>query len=331
MKSSFLKAVTGFGILAGAALSALPVQAQDRVWLDTDLGPIFITLDRTNTPITSQNFIDYVQAGYYDGLVFHRTINNFVIQAGGFDRNLAERPPIASTIPSESAAGGSNQPGTIAMALRGGNPNSGQNEFYINTVANTHLDASFTVFGEVSYGMQTVSAIEQLGTTVTFVNTRRFDDIPASPPAIRRASVINGSGFPIMPAHNGSWFDASNPGVGFNVEVARDLNNDSGARLLVYWYDYINGEQLWLLGVGEYNYGDTSVTLDLLTWDGFGTVEFQQPPPGEQYITVGSLTARFSSCSNTTFDYVITGLGEASGSIDLVRLTQPDGIDCPAN
>lgn len=315
--------------LAASLLGSSAAIAQDRVWLDTDLGPIFIQLDRDNTPVTSQNFLDYVEAGYYDGLVFHRVINNFVIQAGGFDRNLEPRTPIGPTIPSESSSGGSNQAGTIAMALRGNNPDSGQNEFYINLRANPNLDAQFTVFGNVVYGASTMAAIRQLGTATSFVGNRRFDDVPTSPPAIRRASVINGDGFPIMPGLAGSWFDRDNPGFGFNVEIAQDIFSDDGARLVVYWYDYINGEQLWLAGNGSYRYGDTEVTMDLTTWDGFGEVEFQAPAPGDQIISVGSLTVRFTACDAAEFDYEITGLGFASGVIPASRLSAPESGSCP--
>ncbi len=317
--------------LGASLLGSSALLAQDRVWLDTDLGPIFIQLDRENTPITSQNFLDYVEAGYYDGIVFHRVINNFVIQAGGFDRNLQARTPIGPTIPSESASGGDNLPGSIAMALRGGDANSGQNEFYINTRPNPNLDELFTVFGQVVYGQSTVTAIEQLGTATSFVGNRRFDDVPASPPAIQRASIINGDGFPIMPALAGSWFENSNPGFGFNVEVAQDIFSDDGARLVVYWYDYIDGEQLWLAGNGSYTYGDTEVTMELTTWDGFGEVGFQAPPPGDQIISVGTLTVRFLSCNAAEFSYEITGLGSASDAFEVSRLSLPESGGCPAD
>ena len=313
--------------LGASLLGSSALLAQDRVWLDTDLGPIFIQLDRENTPITSQNFLDYVEAGYYDGLVFHRVVNTAsrgIIQSGGFDRNLQARTPIKPTIPSESASGGSNLPGTIAMALRGNDPDSGRNEFFINTRANTDLDELFTVFGEVTTGQSVVSTI--VGSIPV-----PPDNIPLSLPVINRASVINGDGFPIMPALAGSWFNRSNPGFGFNVEVAQDIFSDDGARLVVYWYDYINGEQLWLAGNGSYTYGDTEVTMDLTTWDGFGEVEFQAPPPGNQIISVGTLTVRFTACDAAEFDYEITGLGFASDVIPAGRLSAPESGGCPAD
>jgi peptidyl-prolyl cis-trans isomerase A (cyclophilin A) len=318
-----------FGLL-NAALAQNP-----RVWLDTNHGPIILELDQVNAPIATGNFLAYVNDGFYDGLVFHRSIRDFVIQGGGFNQSLEFRPPTRPAIQGEPGNGLLNVPGTIAMALSGNpaNPNSGTSQFFINTGVNDFLDADFTVFGQVAFGMEVVQQINSIrsATTFTFLgntNTadRRFDDIPVTPPAINRAVQIDGDGFPIMPQHMGSWFDADNSGVGFNVEIARDTFNETGARMVVYWYDFVQGEQLWMLGVAPYEYGDTEVTLDLVTWDGQSAVDFLNPPPGENFVSEGTLTVRFDDCATGHFSYQTPSFG--AGEITVSRLTLPEQGSC---
>ncbi len=318
-----------FGLL-GTALAQNP-----RVWLDTDFGPIILELDPVNAPIATGNFLDYVNDGFYDGLIFHRSIRDFVIQAGGFNRSLEFRQPTYPTIQGEPNNGLLNVPGTIAMALSGNppNPNSAGTQFFINIVANDFLDPDFTVFGQVILGMEAVQQINSSRTTTTFTflgnsatTDRRFDDLPTIPTTINRAVQVNGAGFPIMPQHMGSWFDADNSGVGFNVEIARDTFSDDGARLVVYWYDFVQGEQLWLLGVAPYNYGDTEVTLDLITWDGQSDVDFLNPPPAENFVTEGTLTVRFDDCSTGQFSYQTPMFG--AGAMTVSRVTLPEQGSC---
>ncbi|MFU8831410.1 MAG: peptidylprolyl isomerase [Wenzhouxiangella sp.] len=316
-----------FFLLAFGLLSTALAQ-NPRVWLDTDLGPIIVELDQANAPIATDNFLDYVNDGFYDGLIFHRSIRNFVIQAGGFNRSLEFRPPTYPLIQGEPNNGLLNVPGSIAMALSGSPPNrnSAGTQFFINIVANDFLDPDFTVFGHVILGMEAVQQISNSRTTTTFTTDRQFNDLPTIPPTINRAVQINGAGFPIMPQHTGSWFDAGNSGVGFNVEIARDTFSDDGARLVVYWYDFVQGEQLWLLGVAPYNYGDTEVTLDLITWDGQSDVNFLTPPPGENFVTEGTLTVRFDDCTTGRFSYQTPSFG--AGEMTVSRLTLPEQGTC---
>src|SRR5262249_26270881 len=110
------------------------------VVLDTTSGPITLQLDRARAPITVDNFLKYVDSGFFDGLVFHRVIPDFMIQGGGMNEQLQEktegaRPPIVN----ESSNGLSNRRGTIAMA-RTNDPNSATSQFFINLVDNANLD-----------------------------------------------------------------------------------------------------------------------------------------------------------------------------------------------
>jgi cyclophilin family peptidyl-prolyl cis-trans isomerase len=137
------------------------------VVLDTTAGAITVQLDRTKAPVTVDNFLKYVDSGFFDGLIFHRVIPDFMIQGGGMDEQLQEktagaRPPIVN----ESGKGLSNRRGTIAMA-RTNDPNSATSQFFINLVDNASLDSyggGYAVFGKVIAGMDVVDAIARVPT-----------------------------------------------------------------------------------------------------------------------------------------------------------------------
>lgn len=142
-----------------------------------ELGQLTLAIDTTNTPVTGENFIQYVEEGFYDGTLFHRVINNFVVQAGGFTAGLVakeSRDPIIN----EANVGLSNERGTLAMA-RTNDPNSATSQFFINTLDNPQLDYSasadgYAVFGQVVEGMEVVDQI-------SIVNTHtvgNFADVP---------------------------------------------------------------------------------------------------------------------------------------------------------
>jgi len=169
------------------------VVTPDIVRLTTSLGDIVLTLDPTHAPGHVANFLSYVDARKYDGIVFHRVPpNNFVIQSGAFESlgedanpRLQERegfPPI----PSEANNGLSNIRGTIALALRGQDANSGSNQFFINVSDNTNLDTGpppFTVFGAVTGGLSVVDTIAGVATSsaqvrLTNGTVTTFQDVP---------------------------------------------------------------------------------------------------------------------------------------------------------
>ena len=145
------------------------------VKMTTNKGDIIIELDRVKAPISTENFLKYVNKGQYNGTVFHRVIKDFMIQGGGFDGTLTEKPTEAP-IKNECTNGLSNARGTIAMA-RTNDPNSATAQFYINTVDNKMLDGrpgrpGYAVFGKVVEGMNTVDAIRAVKTGQKMANSR---------------------------------------------------------------------------------------------------------------------------------------------------------------
>jgi peptidyl-prolyl cis-trans isomerase A (cyclophilin A) len=175
--------------LVVALTCALPAWAQ-KVRLATNLGDIVIELDAEKAPKSVDNFLRYVRAGHYDGLIFHRVIENFMIQTGGYKPDLSEkptRPPIAL----ESRNGLSNVRGAVAMA-RTAVPDSATSQFFINTVDNVRLDQAnardgegYAVFGKVVEGMEVVDQIRVIPTKAA----GQHQNLPISPVNIRKASV----------------------------------------------------------------------------------------------------------------------------------------------
>ena len=155
-------------LLAAGLMLASAVHAQT-VRLTTTQGDIRIALDAEKAPKSVANFVQYVKAGHYNGVVFHRVIENFMIQTGGFNAKLDQKPTKAP-IPLESRNGLLNVRGSVAMA-RTGDPNSATAQFFINTVDNAMLDAEsardgngYAVFGHVIEGMDVVDKIRALPT-----------------------------------------------------------------------------------------------------------------------------------------------------------------------
>ncbi len=140
------------------------------VKLETSLGDIVIELNQEKAPNTVANFINYVEAGFYNGTVFHRVIGNFMIQGGGFTEDFSQKETNAS-IKNEANNGLSNVTGSIAMA-RTGDPHSATAQFFINVVDNNFLDFrsedqagwGYAVFGNVIEGMDVVDKIRSVET-----------------------------------------------------------------------------------------------------------------------------------------------------------------------
>ncbi|MBQ1764564.1 MAG: peptidylprolyl isomerase, partial [Aquincola sp.] len=146
-----------------AMMAAAPAFAQ-KVRLDTSMGAIVLELDADKAPKTVANFVEYVKAGHYNGTVFHRVIDGFMIQGGGMDASMNERPTRAP-IPLESRNGLVNARGTVAMA-RTMDPNSATAQFFINLKDNSFLDQAnsrdgngYAVFVKVVSGMDVVDKI----------------------------------------------------------------------------------------------------------------------------------------------------------------------------
>lgn len=163
-----------------------------KVQLTTSYGGIILELDSRKAPKTVENFIFYVKNGHYDGTIFHRVIDDFVIQGGGLDVHMKEkptRPPIRN----EANNGLKNLFGTIAMA-RTPEPHSASAQFFINTTDNAFLDFrsetddgwGYCVFGMVVDGLDIVEKIEEVSTT----KRSGFQDVPEEPILLEKAEVI---------------------------------------------------------------------------------------------------------------------------------------------
>lgn len=163
--------------------------------LETSMGRIVAELDAAKAPKTVDNILFHVEAGFYDGLVFHRVIPGFMIQGGGFTGELAERQSPRPDIENEADNGLKNLRGTLAMA-RTPEPHSASTQFFINLVDNTALDYTaptssgwgYAVFGRVTEGMDVVDAIAQ----VTTHTVGRHQNVPVEAVVIERAYVQGG-------------------------------------------------------------------------------------------------------------------------------------------
>jgi peptidyl-prolyl cis-trans isomerase A (cyclophilin A) len=187
--TSTLRTLQATAVLALALVASLPAMAQ-KVRLATSAGDIVIELDAQKAPKTVDNFIQYVKAGHYDGTVFHRVIDNFMIQGGGMTADMKEKPTRAP-IPLESRSGLVNARGTIAMA-RTGDPNSATAQFFINLKDNDFLNAAnardgngYAVFGKVVAGMDVVDKIRTVATGAKGPH----QNVPVEPVTIKQAKM----------------------------------------------------------------------------------------------------------------------------------------------
>lgn len=159
------------------------------ITLKTNVGDIFIELDRENAPNTCENFIQYVRDGHFDGTIFHRVIDNFMIQGGGFLPDMMQKTT-REPIENEAKNGLSNETGTIAMA-RTMDPHSATAQFFINVADNKFLDYpgqdgwGYCVFGRVSEGMDVVNRIKGVETG----NKAGHQDVPVEDIIIESAEI----------------------------------------------------------------------------------------------------------------------------------------------
>jgi peptidyl-prolyl cis-trans isomerase B (cyclophilin B) len=178
-----------------AAPVATPAPAADEtvfVLMKTSQGEIVLELNRTKAPLSVENFLKYANKGYYDGTVFHRVIDGFMIQGGGFEPGMKQKPTMAP-IKNEASNGLKNRHYTLAMA-RTSDPHSATAQFFINTTDNGFLDFKsespqgwgYAVFGKVVAGTEVVDAIEKAKT-----GRKGFhDDVPLEDVVITRAVEI---------------------------------------------------------------------------------------------------------------------------------------------
>ena len=161
------------------------------ITLHTNLGDISLELDTENTPETAKNFLQYVESGFYEGTIFHRTIDNFMIQGGGFTPDMQQKEPFFP-IENEAEKAQHNKRGTVAMA-RTSEPHSATAQFFINVVDNDFLNFSgktpqqwgYCVFAKVTEGMDIVDKIKTMPTTTK----NGHQDVPVTPTIIEKATV----------------------------------------------------------------------------------------------------------------------------------------------
>jgi peptidyl-prolyl cis-trans isomerase B (cyclophilin B) len=158
--------------------------------LTTNHGDILVELDVAKAPLTAANFEQYVRDGHYDGTLFHRVINGFMIQGGGMNTEFIQKPTRAA-VANEAKNGLKNTVGTLAMA-RTGDPHSATAQFFINVGNNAFLDYpgqdgwGYCVFGKVVEGMDVVNAIKGLATG----NRHGHQDVPREDVIIEKAEVV---------------------------------------------------------------------------------------------------------------------------------------------
>jgi peptidyl-prolyl cis-trans isomerase A (cyclophilin A) len=180
----------GLGLPLGPGAGSAVAQADDKhpvVLMDTSMGEIAIELDAEKAPITTENFLKYVDDKFFDGLTFHRVIPGFMIQGGGFDEQLREKEGKRAPIRNESGNGLVNARGTISMA-RTSDPNSATSQFFVNHRDNPALDqgAGYAVFGKVVGGMDVVDKIASVRTTRRRAATGQpMADVPVEPVVIK--------------------------------------------------------------------------------------------------------------------------------------------------
>ena len=174
--------------LAAIFSIATPAWAQDapKVKLATSMGDIVVQLDPAKAPKTVANFLQYVKDKHYDGTIFHRVINGFMVQGGGFTADMVQKPT-KSPIPLEATNGLKNDTYTIAMA-RTSDPQSATAQFFINVKDNAMLNApkpdgyGYAVFGKVVQGMEVVDKIKAVATGQ--------QDVPTTPVTITSATLV---------------------------------------------------------------------------------------------------------------------------------------------
>lgn len=188
-RSSFRNAVSKLtsaaALCVALGFSAAHAAAAEVVDIETTMGTIVIELDRAKAPKTVENFVQYVKSGQYDGTIFHRVIDGFMVQGGGMKPDMSEKPTRAP-IPLESGNGLKNVRGTVAMA-RTQVPDSATAQFFVNVIDNGFLDKAqsadgngYAVFGKVVKGMDVVDKIRT-------VKTR--NNVPVEPVIITKATL----------------------------------------------------------------------------------------------------------------------------------------------
>jgi cyclophilin family peptidyl-prolyl cis-trans isomerase len=189
-----LKHVIGGWILIGWSLGSMALAQNPRVLLETTKGDIEVELFEKEAPVTVANFLSYVKKGHYDGTIFHRVIDNFVVQGGGMTADMKEKPT-SDPIENEAGNGLKNERMTLSMA-RTSAPHSATSQFYINLNYNRPLDRKYSqdnfgycVFGKVIKGEEVVDQIAKVKTG----RVKGNGDVPLEPITLKKAMILEGA------------------------------------------------------------------------------------------------------------------------------------------
>ena len=180
------------GLILGAGPLARAERSHPLVKLETSMGDITLELYPDKAPVTVANFLEYVKAGFFDGTIFHRVINGFMIQGGGLDAQMNKKPTRAP-IKNEADNGLTNDAYTVAMA-RTNDPNSATAQFFISVANNTFLNHTaktpqgwgYAVFGKVVKGKEVVDKIKAVPTATKGM----YENVPVEPMTIVKATVV---------------------------------------------------------------------------------------------------------------------------------------------
>lgn len=190
---TLLMVILSWSALAKKADDGSQIQSDNyypRVKLSTSMGDIIVELDRRKAPITSNNFLRYVDKMSYDGTIFHRIVPGFVVQGGGYDEEFKSKPSFPAIF-NESGNGLKNELHTIAMA-RMNDPHSATRQFYFNVNDNTNLDPGrnwgYTVFGTIVEGYEIVDAMAEVETHYSIGLNQ--PNVPVEPIVLQKAIIL---------------------------------------------------------------------------------------------------------------------------------------------
>ena len=187
--------LAGFLLVIGVYFLLNKEEAMPKVKMTTSYGEIVIELDKENAPITTENFLSYVESGFYNETVFHRVISGFMIQGGGHLADMTPKDEKLDPIQNEANNGLKNYRGTIAMA-RTANPHSASSQFFINHADNAFLNFrtnqvdegwGYAVFGQVIEGMEVVDKIADVETG----SVGPYQDVPVEAITVLKTEVVN--------------------------------------------------------------------------------------------------------------------------------------------
>ena len=187
--------LAGFLLVMGVYFLLNKEEAMPKVKMTTSYGEIVIELDKENAPITTENFLSYVESGFYNETVFHRVISGFMIQGGGHLADMTPKDEKLAPIQNEANNGLKNDRGTIAMA-RTANPHSASSQFFINHADNDFLNFrnnqvdegwGYAVFGQVIEGMEVVDKIADVETG----SVGPYQDVPVEAITVLKTEVVD--------------------------------------------------------------------------------------------------------------------------------------------